>query len=99
MKVIDHNPDKTIGVVSEVSDVIHIGGFSPQLIAEWAKTIDAMFGDNSVETIHFFVKKSSEGECYALFAAAWGEDPMVALAGQHPRDGSKWGKVYGGQVE
>ena len=96
MNVIDHNPDKTVGIVSGVTGLTHIGGFSPKLLGEWMLAIEAAFDLETVNTIHLFTKKSSEGDNYAIFACADGEDPLVALAGLSPKDDKPWGKVYAG---
>ena len=97
MQVIDHNPDKTVGVVEKVDGLEHVGGFSHALMMEWFQAIEAAFEIQNTTTIHLFVKKSESEESYALFASADGEDPLVALAGRQPADGKPWGKVYEGE--
>jgi hypothetical protein len=96
MNVIDHNPDKTVGIVEKVDGLEHIGGFSHELMVEWLQAIEAAFEIQRTTTIHLFVKKSDCEESYALFACSEGEDPLVALAGKLPADGKPWGKVYVG---
>jgi len=97
MKVIDHNPDNTVGIVEKVEGIEHIGGFSHELMTEWFQAIEAAFEIQRTTTIHLFVKKSETEESYALFASREGEDPLVAVAGKVPADGKPWGKVYEGE--
>lgn len=94
MKVIDHNPDKTVGVVSDVEEMTHIGGFSFELMQEWMQAIEAAFDIERTTTIHLFTKKSDTEETYALFASCEGKDPMVVVSGKVPADGKKWGGKY-----
>lgn len=95
MKVIDHNPDKTVGVVTDVEDAIHVGGFSFELMQEWMQAIEAAFDIDRTTTIHLFTKKSGDVDSYALFASAEGKDPMVVVSGKIPSDGKPWGDVRG----
>lgn len=95
MNVIDHNPDKTVGVVEGVESLNHIGGFSLELLVEWVKTINATFETDRTTTIHLFTKKSGDVDSYALFASAEGKDPMVVVSGKIPGDGKPWGDVRG----
>ena len=96
MQIIDHNPDKTVGIVGEVEGIEHIGGFAPEVFFEWVKAIEAAFELQPSGTIHLFTKKSSDVESYALFASCDGKDPLVVMSGKIPADGKPWGKVYEG---
>lgn len=98
MDIIDHNPDKTVGIVSAATDVEHIGGYSLAILKEWIAAMEAQFEVDNPDVIHLFVKRSeSDCDCYALFASADGTDPLVACSGRKMADGSTWGKVYHGQ--
>ena len=95
MKVIDHNPDKTVGVVEDPDGLTHVGRFSFELMQEWMQAIEAAFTIDRTTTIHLFTKKSGDFDSYALFASAEGKDPMVVVAGKSPDDGKPWGDVRG----
>ena len=102
MQVIDHNPDKTVGVVANVHGVAHIGAFTPECFKEWVQAIEAQFEVDSQSAIHLFSKKADDGKCYAIFASVDGEDPLVvavAMGGLLPADGKEWGEVYKPKVE
>lgn len=89
LKVIHHNKDKTVGIVSDPANLSHIGAFSPKLLKEWLVLIDEVFGDD-IDAIQIKVKKSEQCECFGLFATHDGGNPYVTVTGRYPLDGSKW---------
>lgn len=91
-KVIHHNPDKTVGITSNPTNLQHLGSFKPALLKEWLKMIDEVFGDD-IEDVEILVRKSDSCECFALFASHDGNSPFVAVCGRYKMDGSKWEDV------
>lgn len=84
MNVITHNPDKTIGVITDPDNIITIGHFTPALLKEWAEKAIEIFGEGYDETggipVHF--RKSDDGCCSALYVGDPDENMYVMLAGR-----------------
>ena len=97
MKVIDHNPDRTIGIVESAENLEHIGGYAPEIFSEFVETINTVFDIKKSGTIHLFVKKSKDVDSHAIFASYEGSDPLVVMSGKIPADNKPWGNVYGGK--
>ena len=90
MKVIHANTEGTVGLVSDVENLEHIGTFSPIVLQKWLCESKEMFGDPG--EMHVFVKKCAGKEAWGIFMSPDGDNPLVAVMGKYPEDGKAWGK-------
>lgn len=91
MKVVSSNSTHTVGIITDPDNVLHIGTFTPKLIQEWMKLMDIVYGDE--QDIHLFVRKSDLVDGYCLYASSNGDNPFVAITGNHPIEGN-WEQKY-----
>lgn len=79
MKVISHNEDKTIGIVSDPDNLLPIGYFSPMLLKEWAEKAEKTFGKGEHCALYF--RKSDNGDCKYSLLMTNGNESFVMVSG------------------
>ena len=88
MNVISDNETHTVGIVTDPDKLLHLGTFDPELLKEWFKKVEQLYGPE--QEFHLFVRKSDMKEAYVIFASSNGENPFVAVTGKFPDDGKPW---------
>lgn len=79
MKILSHNEEKTVGIVSEPDNIVHLGYFSPMILKEWAEKAEETFGKG--EHCAFFFRKSNDGGCKYSLLLGTDKDSFVMVAG------------------
>ena len=95
MEILYANPDGSVGVVTDVTNVIDLGEFNLSKIEEWIAQIKLLYPDQikSGRDIYIQFRKSMKEEqpSYLIFASIDGKDPKVAVCGMFRDDGKEWG--------
>jgi hypothetical protein len=96
MEILYANPDGSVGVVTDVTNVIDLGEFNLSKLEEWITQIKLLYPDQikAKRDIYIQFRKSMKEEqpSYLIFASIDGEDPKVAVCGMFRDDGKEWGK-------
>ena len=82
MKTHHSNPQKTMGIVSDLGNPIYIGIFNPKELKAWIDMAINVYGDE--ENLHINVVKANDPNCknaYGIFASNEGKDPHVGVCG------------------
>lgn len=90
MKIIHANKEGTVGLVSDVENLEHIGTFDPAFLQKWLDESKEMFGESC--EMHVFVKKAVGKEAWGIFMSPDGDNPLVAVMGKFPDDNKEWEK-------
>jgi len=92
MNVIHKNEASTVGIISDIDNLIPIGEFSVSILKEWMALAETVYDDDP--NLMLVIKKSEDPRTpgYLLGLSKDGEAPYVCCTGKYRKDGKGWGE-------